>query len=189
MRNIWLWSDPHFNHANIIKYCDRPFASVAEMNEALISNWNEKVKPNDIGYMLGDIYMGGKSTVNGILHRLNGHKRLILGNHDDLNDGLLTEHFEKILMWRQFKEFGVTFSHVPLHEGSLTEKFPRNVHGHIHEKQIADPRYVCVCVEHTGYAPIHIEDIKHFMSLRVHDGKTKSEPTNQNQEKTATPVP
>ena len=161
-RNIWVVSDTHFNHENIIRYCGRPFANAEEMNLSLIDKWNSVVKPHDIVYHLGDVYIGKPDKVRGILPLLVGRKRLILGNHDNIADGILHKHFEKILVWRQFKDFGVTLSHIPLHEGSLNDRFPINVHGHIHEKLVDDPRYVNVSVEHTNYGLINLEEIKQF---------------------------
>lgn len=138
------------------------------MNEALIENWNAKVKPDDLGYMLGDIYCGNRDEAAKILRRLNGKKRLIVGNHDTLEDGLLRNHFQKIMMWRLFKDEKILLTHVPIHPASLTEKYDlRNVHGHIHEKSLGDPRYVNVCVEHTNYEPIPIEEAHGFRSKRV----------------------
>lgn len=77
---IWFTADTHFNHRNIIKYECRPFDSVEEMNEALIENWNNTVKPTDAVYHLGDFAFS--KNPDQFLSRLNGHKRLIIGNHD-----------------------------------------------------------------------------------------------------------
>ncbi len=79
MSNIYFVSDTHFSHRNILTYCARPFASIEEMNETLIQNWNDIVKPQDTIYHLGDFGIG---DVVPILRRLNGNKILIIGNHD-----------------------------------------------------------------------------------------------------------
>jgi calcineurin-like phosphoesterase family protein len=76
-------SDLHLGHKNIIKYCARPWASVAEMDEALIENWNAVVEPGDEVWDLGDVAFCAKpARVFELLRRLNGRHHLILGNHD-----------------------------------------------------------------------------------------------------------
>jgi calcineurin-like phosphoesterase family protein len=80
--NIFFTSDHHFGHANIIRFCDRPFKDVQEMDEELIRRWNERIGPNDEVYHLGDIALTKGNGFDRILERLNGTKYLILGNHD-----------------------------------------------------------------------------------------------------------
>ena len=157
MRNIFVISDTHFGHANIIKYCNRPFSTSDEMTSTLVENWNKVVKDGDIVYHLGDVYLGAAGQV---LHALNGHKRLVLGNHDNGKDQYLQRYFQKILAWRMFPEFGLLLTHVPVHDGTFSEKVQRNVHGHIHQKIIPDKRYRNVSVEQTNYTPIPIEDLR-----------------------------
>lgn len=166
MRNIWVISDTHFNHENIIKYCNRPFANAKEMNEAMIDNWNSTVKDGDIVYHCGDVYFGKNTDWS---HRLNGRKRLILGNHDNAKDQTLQNMFEKIMVWRMFPEFGLLLTHVPVHKSSLEVKVFRNVHGHTHDVEFDEQielagkrrfRYTNVCVEKIGYKPINIEDLR-----------------------------
>ena len=81
---IWVTSDLHFNHINILKYepKSRPFASVEEMNEVLIARWNSVVKPADTVYVLGDLAMGKLEDSRECIKRLNGKIILIRGNHD-----------------------------------------------------------------------------------------------------------
>lgn len=74
-------SDQHFYHANIIRFCDRPFSSVEEMNEILIKNWNDIVKEDDEVIVVGDFSMAFRS-VEIFTKRLSGRKILIAGNHD-----------------------------------------------------------------------------------------------------------
>lgn len=75
-------ADQHYNHYNIIKYCNCPFSSVQEMNKTMIVNHNSVVKSDDTIYMLGDVALGHPKHLKPILERLNGHKILIIGSHD-----------------------------------------------------------------------------------------------------------
>jgi len=76
-------ADTHFNHANIIGYCNRPFSSIEEMNASLVANWNAKVKAGDTVYVLGDLgFFGSAKQALNTTTKLNGHIRLILGGHD-----------------------------------------------------------------------------------------------------------
>lgn len=164
-RDIWVVSDTHFGHDNIISYCNRPFANAEIMDENLIENWNNVVKDGDIVYHLGDVYFG----VNGrdALSKLKGRKRLILGNHDDGKDQFLQKSFQKIAVWRMFPEFGLLLTHVPVHEsslerweaGELKSKFI-NVHGHIHDKDSPSEFHRNVSVEKINYTPINIEELR-----------------------------
>lgn len=82
MTNVFFTSDTHYGHANIIKYCSRPYADVHEMDEALIANHNGVVGPKDVVYHLGDFGFAKMDYIERILGRLNGRIRLIQGNHD-----------------------------------------------------------------------------------------------------------
>ena len=94
---IWFFSDPHFGHANIIEHCQRPFASVEEMNEKLIKNYQELVMPGDDVYFLGDVALHGHEK---ILKRLPGNKHLIIGNHDwNKNNRITDKHRETLRSW------------------------------------------------------------------------------------------
>lgn len=79
---VYFTSDLHFGHANIIKYCNRPYSSVEEMNIALIDNWNALVNPDDTVYLLGDVSFLPAAQTDGILNRLLGKIHLVKGNHD-----------------------------------------------------------------------------------------------------------
>ena len=79
MKQIYFTSDHHFGHENIIKFCDRPFRSVEEMDQTLIERWNEKVKPEDEVYHLGDFSLAkDPQRVSDILDSLKGTKYLII---------------------------------------------------------------------------------------------------------------
>ncbi len=82
-------ADTHFGHEAIIGLCGRPFNSVREMDDYLVDAWNSTVKQTDIVYHLGDFSFGGAAHAKQIFRRLNGRKRLILGNHDMRHGGPL----------------------------------------------------------------------------------------------------
>ncbi len=82
MDNVFFTSDTHFYHGNIIRYCDRPFLSVDDMNESLVNNWNCVVGPDDMVYHLGDVAFASQENTLKTLERLNGKITLVLGNHD-----------------------------------------------------------------------------------------------------------
>jgi calcineurin-like phosphoesterase family protein len=182
MKDIWVISDTHFNHENFLKFTNkdgskiRPFNNVNEVDELMINNWNSVVKPQDKVYHLGDVYFGNQQRAIEIMSKLNGHKRLILGNHDNGKDSVLSKYFEKIDVWRMFPEFGLLFTHIPVHKSTLkvfvaegdykegdcgpVQKSFVNVHGHIHQNPSPDGPYKCVCVEQINYTPIHIEELR-----------------------------
>lgn len=174
MPNIWVTSDTHFNHKNILNFTDyegnkvRPFSSVEEMNEVLIERWNEVVKPGDKIYHLGDVFFGPKEWIEDNWHKLNGKKRLVVGNHDDILYIAQQRMFEKIELWRMFSEFNLLLTHVPVHNSTLYERRFKNapmlpminVHGHIHSNASPAGPYVCACVEQTDYRPINIEELR-----------------------------
>jgi calcineurin-like phosphoesterase family protein len=82
---IFFTSDTHFCHTKVIEKCNRPFASIEDMNEGLIRNWNEVVGPRDEVWHLGDFSFDNRRTPE-ILSRLNGSIHLIRGNHDPRSD-------------------------------------------------------------------------------------------------------
>jgi calcineurin-like phosphoesterase family protein len=129
------------------------------MNETMVDNWNRVVKPQDKIYHLGDVFFGAKEDFTKVWSRLNGKKRLIVGNHDDVKYLSQGNFFQKVYMWRIFKEFGVTLTHVPIHQSSLRHSVV-NIHGHIHTKKSPDGPYKCVCVEQTGYTPVNLEELQ-----------------------------
>jgi len=80
---IWFTADTHFGHTNVIKYCERPFSSVTDMDEALAENWNRAVNTNDTVYHLGDFTLAGKNVASVYFQRLNGKIYVVPGGHDN----------------------------------------------------------------------------------------------------------
>lgn len=151
-------SDTHFNHNNIIRYCNRPFLFVDEMDETLIRNWNSVVSENDLVYHLGDIgFYKSDFLFDVTLSRLNGRKKLILGNHDNAKSDVILNHFETIDVSVKLKKHNIIMTHYPIYLSEFDAKY--NIHGHIHDKIIKDKKYINVSVEHINYTPILLDDI------------------------------
>ena len=156
---------------NILKFKDndnqtfRKFEDVDHMNSVMIDNWNSVVKPGDKVYHLGDVFFGNKDKFKKLWPRLNGRKRLIVGNHDDIKFLSSGGFFQKVLMWRIFKEFNMVLTHVPIHNDNF-RKVDFNVHGHIHEKDSPTEFHKCVCVEQINYTPVHVEHVRDTLKKR-----------------------
>ena len=169
MKTIFVVSDTHFGHLGVCKFLRedktklRPWDNPDEMDEFMIKSWNEKVSPTDKVYHLGDVAFKPKAM--NVLHRLNGDKVLIKGNHDTLELKEYLKYFRDVRGCHILDK--MILSHIPIHEESMG-RFAGNIHGHLHErsvmrtvngKRVIDSRYLCVSVEHLpDYAPIAWED-------------------------------
>lgn len=81
-QNVYLTSDLHFGHRNVIRFCDRPYVDEKDMATGLIKNWNDTVKPNDFIFSLGDFsWWTGRHEVKKLVEQLHGKKYFIPGNH------------------------------------------------------------------------------------------------------------
>lgn len=179
MPSVFLVSDTHFGHSGVCRFTRndgsklRPWTDPDEMDEAMIEAWNERVKPNDKVYHLGDVVINRKAMKT--LARLNGDKVLIRGNHDIFRDDEYREYFRELRAYHVMN--GMILSHIPVHSDSLG-RFGVNIHGHLHSNRVKKPRgvdaktgeilysdqndvrYHCVCVEQTpDFAPILFEDV------------------------------
>jgi len=180
MPAVFLVSDTHFGHAGVCRFTHpddpevklRPWTDPDEMDEEMIRRWNDRVRPNDKVYHLGDVVINRKALKT--LARLNGDKVLIRGNHDIFRDDEYREYFRELRAYHVMN--GLILSHIPVHEASLG-RFGCNIHGHLHASRVRkargvdartgeilygteiDPRYWCACVEQTDFAPILFEDV------------------------------
>lgn len=166
---VWVWSDLHFGHKNIIRFSDRPFPDVETMNEMLVLEFNELVKPNDISIWVGDIGFYPDDKTNSILHRCNGYKILVAGNHDFNKRKLRKLHFDETHIVYNLTIDGrvVAFSHYPM------DNLPNgwfNVHGHVHKSK-GDPastnRHVNVNCEFIDYKPISLQALADVINLKA----------------------
>jgi calcineurin-like phosphoesterase family protein len=160
-RNIFAISDTHFGHENMLGFTDRQglpirqFISIEQHDEYILDMWNQTVRPEDIVYHLGDVFFGRGHL---LLRRLNGRKRLLLGNHDNGKNRHLQENFQKIAMWRMFPEFNCVLTHVPILIPEFG-KYEYNIHGHIHQNGSPTDHHINVSCEAVKYIPQNIETL------------------------------
>ena len=169
---IYVTSDLHFNHKNIINLCYRPFKSVEEMNEMLIENWNKTVKYDDEVYILGDIGLSNNADeIQKYLLQLNGKKHLIIGNHDQFVNSI---HFKPNIFsfvgpYKELRYNGEIFimMHYPILDWNMKDrKNSFMLHGHQHndanynEENIKNNlRRYDVGVDANNYTPVSLDEI------------------------------
>lgn len=189
--NYYFSADYHLSHKNICKYCNRPFNSVEEMNETIISNHNSLVKPNDVFYFLGDLCFGNEKVIAQFLRRLNGNIKVIFGNHDktlrkfakkDLNS--YSELRNRVEFLGDYKEIEINKQHIVLSHYAFrvfnrSHRGAWNLYGHSHSNLPDDPHILGIDVGIDGhnYLPINFNQINDIMSKKLwkpidHHGET-----------------
>lgn len=163
---IWFTSDTHFNHANVIKHCQRPFRTAEEMNAALVDNWRAAVKDGDAVYFLGDFCLGNDKGALEILNMLPGQKFLVVGNHDTPRIKA-SVRWSRVVDYMEIKPEGaprMVLCHYPFavwngsHHGSI------NLHGHSHGTfKSPNPRQIDVGVDCWDYELVSLGSIMDFI--------------------------
>lgn len=183
---VYFTSDTHFNHTNIISYCQRPFKNVDEMNERIIANWNEVVGENDIIFHLGDFCLGGAAEWTRLLERLNGKIYLIMGNHDRKNiRQVFMDRFEHVAMQMHI-EVGkqrIYLNHYPFlcFEGGYKDVW--QLFGHVHTRKTNTgidagrlkylyPTQYDVGVDNNNFAPVSFVQVKRIINKQVEQSKS-----------------
>lgn len=177
---IYFTSDLHLGHEAVIKYQNRPFANIEEMNRTLINNYNAVVKNNDTCYILGDIcHHINLSMANEVISKLNGHKILIIGNHDQIYDAKLFDEVYRYFTTSINDKYFVMF-HYPILSWQKANSGFIHIHGHIHsngeynsknrEQHIL--RYD-VGVDSNLYYPVSVYQILDFFGEEILDSPLK----------------
>ena len=155
-------SDLHLGHAKILEFSreQRQGSNIDEHDEWIINSWNSVITKRDLVWVLGDVVMRQEHLWK--VARLNGRKKLILGNHDLLSSNVYTLYFDEIYGMHKYKGYWLT--HCPIHPSEF-RKCRANIHGHIHNNFITegkhhkDSRYLNVCVEALNGFPISLDEL------------------------------
>lgn len=184
--NVWFTSDTHFSHANIMRFCGRPFESAEQMNEVLIRNWNETVPPDGIVFHLGDFCYGGSAEWTDIISRLNGKIYLVLGNHDmkNIRQGYM-DKFEAVMqqMTIRVNDQPIILNHNPFlcYGGSYRDVW--QLFGHVHSGPLSKtgldiprlkvlfPLQYDVGVDNNDYRPVSFEEVKAKIEAQVEESR------------------
>lgn len=186
-QGIWFVSDLHFGHKNILRFCNRPWNTTEEMDEALINNWNSVIKDNDIVFNLGDFAFAPNSKWKEILGKLKGKHYLVLGNHCITRwpGDKIMELFESVqhqMLLKIDNKYKVILNHYPFLCYAGTYRKPEDcviqLHGHVHEypgatgKDIERLRYrfpyqYDVGVDNNNYTPVSWDKIKDIIQQQI----------------------
>jgi len=172
MSRVFIVSDPHFSHKRISFFCPstRPDVDSNVMNQKMIHQWQAQVRPNDVVYILGDVFFCNAEEAIKIIDRLPGQKHLIFGNHDNVihSNSTLRSRFVSTAHYKEVNIKGHNFIlfHYPIHEWHKIQRGAIHCHGHIHSPRSGvEGRIVNVCMDSaemfTGvpYALYPIEDV------------------------------
>ncbi len=172
MINTWFIADLHFGHKNILKYSPETrghFKDIEEHNIAIVDMLNEYVKPKDHLWILGDVAFGVQNlkyirwlecnTIN-----------LVMGNNDTYNImDYVAVGFNKIVGMYQYKEFVLT--HAPIHTNQVNERYSHNIHGHLHNYNVDDDRYINVNIDMTEFKPKSLIQIRDEIKYNKRNNK------------------
>lgn len=171
MSQTFFTADTHFGHAKIVSMCERPF-DVEGHDEALIANWNERVRDDDVVYHLGDFaYRTSPQRVRWIFDQLNGRKSLILGNHDHLHGSKI--HPTQMLPWESISEQkeimldgqAIVLNHYSLRVWRNMRRGAIQLYGHSHARLPGSRQSIDVGVDNFNYRPATLDEIKQRLQL------------------------
>ena len=191
-KKIFFTSDTHFHHANIIKYCNRPFESVEKHDEELIRRWNSKVPSDGIVFHLGDVGFGKPTIIYDIINRLNGKIYLVIGNHDWRR--IVQENAERFELMTQQINMKVDNQHIILnhypflcYSGVYHEVPSWQLFGHVHTSPYSSngldnsrlvnlyPTQYDVGVDNNDFTPINYYELKDIIEKQLSMNPIKKE--------------
>jgi calcineurin-like phosphoesterase family protein len=166
MPNIYFTADHHFGHGNIISLCKRPFANIKQMNDRLIQNWNEKVRPQDTVYHLGDFAYKNEDRPSEIFSQLNGTIHLIAGNHDYRHlgcYGALFKSVNQILVLKLSPKMVLCHYSMRSWLGSVKDSW--HLYAHSHGKMPSYGLSFDIGVDVWNFYPVSYDEVREKMKI------------------------
>lgn len=173
MSKMFVTSDIHFGHTNILKFCphSRKFKDVQDMNEGIINNWNMVVSPEDTTYILGDVAFCNDQKAQYLINRLNGKKILIVGNHDKklIKSSIFSDCFEEIHDYYTLNhnKDKIIMFHYPIYEWDGMHRGTYHLYGHLHGSKIpVKGRLMDVGMDTNNCIPYDLDEVISILSKR-----------------------
>ena len=166
---IFYSSDPHYGHRNILKYCpNRKFSTIDDMNEGLITAWNNKVPPTGTVYLLGDFAFCSLTKMGEIADRLNGTIHIVRGNHDA---DFPKDKFASISNYKEITVGNrhIILCHYPFLVWNRSHRESYNLHGHCHNTLDYDSTALRMDVgvdAHPKLEPFSMDEVDTYMAKK-----------------------
>lgn len=161
----WFTADEHLGHANIIKYCDRPFKSVEEMDNEIIKRHNEVVGDKDIVIHIGDFTL--KHDAEKYIRRLKGWQVFIRGSHDYWLNEISNKVYEPCEIWeKEIEGDYIVACHYAMRVWPRSHYNSWQLYGHSHGKLQGVGKQMDVGVDTNNFYPYSLEEIKKIMSKK-----------------------
>jgi calcineurin-like phosphoesterase family protein len=163
--NTWFTSDTHFGHKNVIALCNRPYESLEEMDESLITNWNNMVKFGDVVYHLGDFAFGDPWKY---FDRLNGFIKIIPGSHDKVLTRDIKQGMSRKIVFERLTEINIdhqliVLCHYAMRSWNKSHYGSWHLYGHHHGNLPPHGLSFDVGVDTNDYYPYSLEDVANKM--------------------------
>ena len=144
-------SDLHLLHENLLRFDNRPFETIKEMQQTTVNNWNNKITNGDTVYILGDVSMRGKKEdLIALVATLKGRKVLVKGNHDDVSDYRYAQLFHEIVGYKEIHDsvdgenYDLVLCHYPIFSWKKMGRGTILLYGHTHDS--AEDQYFQKCL-------------------------------------------
>ena len=171
MLNIWFTADFHLGHKNIIRYCNRPFQTIEEMNREILERLNSRVKANDILYFLGDFCIGSKARAAELRRKIRCKKIFALGGNHDKETRKLTQEFTWLNDLAEVSLNGqrIVLCHYAMRVWNQSSRGAWHLYGHSHGKLPAPDTSLSmdVGVDTHDFRPWHFDEIQERMKAKA----------------------
>ena len=171
MPDTWFTADFHFGHSNIIRYCNRPFGDVAEMDQAIMDRLNSSVKANDLLYFLGDFCIGGKARALAYRNEIRCKRVFALPGNHDKETRKLTDAFSWLNNLAEISIHGqpIVLCHYAMRVWNRSNHGAWHLYGHSHGNLPDLPASLCmdVGVDTHDFCPWHFDEIRAYMAERM----------------------